>query len=293
MNRAKSCPLPYVLGIALLIGIPQASLIAGPLGQDPSTQGPPAKSSANQSNAAPGKPQLVSPAGRVLGSTIAFTWRNVSGATFYFLWVDARGANRIKSWYSAEQAGCLAAGSQTCSITVTADWDVGDGTWWIQAWSSDGYGPWSDPMNFMLNRIQNICGPENGNETYLLFPFVTNIAGFDTGIAIMNTGLDPLGTTGATGTCTAYYYGSPTVAAQTSTTIAPGSQMTFTLSAGGIPGSTSSAVGFQGYMIFRCRFPYAHGYAFVSDRNTPSMGSSSYLAQVLCSKRMPVEQLLQ
>jgi hypothetical protein len=52
-------------------------------------------------------------------------------------------------------------------------------------------------------------------------------------------------------------------------------------------------VALQGYMIAKCRFPYAHGYAFISDRNLPSLGSSSYLAQVLCSKRMPVEQLLQ
>jgi hypothetical protein len=294
MNGARNRTFLFVLGIMLLIGILPCSLVADPLDQDPPTQSPQANSGVNQSNAAPGKPTLVSPVGRVLGSTIAFTWRHVPGATFYYLWVEAKwipgGADRVQSWYTAEQAGCSAPGSLTCSVTVTAHWDVGDGKWWILAWNSDGYGPWSDPMSFTLNQIQNFCGSED--VTYLLFPFVSNKSGFETGIAIMNTGLDPLGTTGKTGTCTAYYYGSPSVAAQTSSSVPPGQHLSFTLTSG-IPGSNKPVLSFQGYMIIKCNFPYAHGFAFFSDRNTPSVGSSSYLAQVLCSKRMPVEQLLQ
>src|ERR1700733_4057910 len=41
----------------------------------------------------------------------------------------------------------------------------------------------------------------------LLFPFVTNIAGFDTGVAIANTSSDPYGTSAQTGTVTLNYYG--------------------------------------------------------------------------------------
>ena len=41
----------------------------------------------------------------------------------------------------------------------------------------------------------------------LLFPFVTNIAGFDTGVAIANTSADPFGTSPQTGTVTLNYYG--------------------------------------------------------------------------------------
>ena len=48
-------------------------------------------------------------------------------------------------------------------------------------------------------------------QTVLLFPYVSNESGFDTGIAIANTGVDPLGTFGAQGgspgTCTLNFYG--------------------------------------------------------------------------------------
>jgi hypothetical protein len=41
----------------------------------------------------------------------------------------------------------------------------------------------------------------------LLFPFVTNQAGFDTGVAIANTSVDPYGTASQTGVVNLYYYG--------------------------------------------------------------------------------------
>jgi hypothetical protein len=44
-------------------------------------------------------------------------------------------------------------------------------------------------------------------QTNLLFPFVTNQAGFDTGIAISNTSKDPFGTATQAGVCSLYYYG--------------------------------------------------------------------------------------
>ena len=47
--------------------------------------------------------------------------------------------------------------------------------------------------------------------TSLLFPFMTNQLGFDTGIAIANTSTDPYGSNAATpqsGTCTLNFYGS-------------------------------------------------------------------------------------
>jgi hypothetical protein len=44
----------------------------------------------------------------------------------------------------------------------------------------------------------------------LLFPFVTNQAGFDTGVAIANTSLDPFGTATQAGIVTLNYYGATT-----------------------------------------------------------------------------------
>jgi hypothetical protein len=100
--------------------------------------------------------------------------------------------------------------------------------------------------------------------TILLFPFVTNQVGFDTGLAISNTSTDPFGTTPQNGSCSANYYGAnaPPVGdfitgKSTPTTITTGTT--------GVTLASTVAPGFQGYMIATCTFQYAHGFAFVSD----------------------------
>jgi hypothetical protein len=109
--------------------------------------------------------------------------------------------------------------------------------------------------------------------TNLLFPFVTNQAGFDTGIAISNTSRDPFDSPNdrlQAGTCTLNYYGGttgggPAPAAQTSNAnVEAGGQLLFVLSSGGNLGITGTP-GFQGYIIAQCRFQFAHGFAFVTD----------------------------
>jgi hypothetical protein len=107
--------------------------------------------------------------------------------------------------------------------------------------------------------------------TNLLFPFVTNQAGFDTGIAVSNTSTDPFGTPQRqqSGACTVNYYGSsPGGAAppaqRTASPVASGSTMAFVISSGGSHGLTPTP-GFQGYLIVQCDFRYAHGFAFVTD----------------------------
>jgi len=109
--------------------------------------------------------------------------------------------------------------------------------------------------------------------TNLLFPFVTNQAGFDTGIAISNTSRDPFANQNTrlqAGTCTLNYYGGTTgggaaPAAQTSNAnVEAGAQLLFVLSSGGNLGIAATP-GFQGYIIAQCRFQYAHGFAFITD----------------------------
>lgn len=106
-------------------------------------------------------------------------------------------------------------------------------------------------------------------QTNLLYPFVSNQAGFDTGVVVSNTSADPYGTAPQQGPCMVYYYGATAgggaaPATQTSGTVNSGSQLVFTLSAGGNLGIAATP-GFQGYMIIRCNFQFAHGFAFVSD----------------------------
>jgi hypothetical protein len=96
--------------------------------------------------------------------------------------------------------------------------------------------------------------------TWLLFPFVSNQAGYDFGFSIANTTEDPpgLGTTNRSGTCTLNAYGDNAPASPfTSPAIAAGTTWETTASA--------AMPNFQGYVIARCAFPLAHGYGFLSD----------------------------
>jgi hypothetical protein len=108
--------------------------------------------------------------------------------------------------------------------------------------------------------------------TNLLYPFVTNIAGFDTGLAISNTSTDPFGTPAQQGPCTLNFYGSNAPAAVTTASIASGTTYT-TL-------ASSVSPNFQGYVIAVCNFQYAHGFAFVSDVGARNL-AMGYLALII------------
>jgi hypothetical protein len=123
-----------------------------------------------------------------------------------------------------------------------------------------------------------------GCATNILFPFVTNQAGFDTGIAISNTSMDPFGTTTQAGTCKINYYGETTgggaaPAAQTSGRVDPGKQLLFVLSSGGNLGMAATP-GFQGYIIAQCAFQYGHGFSYISDVGSSRI-AEAYLGLIL------------
>jgi hypothetical protein len=114
-------------------------------------------------------------------------------------------------------------------------------------------------------------------QTDLLFTFMTNQAGFDTGFEIANTSTDPFGTAAQNGTCTLNWYGTGPAAGTATTTpsIASGNYYVNLVS--------SAAAGFQGYMIAVCNFQYGHGFAFISDGyGQPGRGlSQGYLASII------------
>ena len=125
--------------------------------------------------------------------------------------------------------------------------------------------------------------------TTLLFPFVTNRFGFDTGIAVSNTSEDWKGTQKQRGVCMVHYIGNigepgtPRVPMdETSTIIEGGEQMTFTLSAGNPVWGLVGAPDFQGFLVIMCEFQWAHGYAFITDgaAGIPTL-AQGYLALVL------------
>ena len=88
--------------------------------------------------------------------------------------------------------------------------------------------------------------------TTLLFPFVFNQSGFDTGIAISNTSSE-------SGSCAINYHGAGGPDHHESPLIAGGGQLIFTLS------STVDTTGFQGYLVAVCDFRKAYGFALILD----------------------------
>jgi len=129
--------------------------------------------------------------------------------------------------------------------------------------------------------------------TTLLFPFVTNQSGFDTGLAISNTSEDwgLSGIDGQDGACEVHYIGTdtsdntPEVDVTTEDVLA-GEQLVWLLSAGGSHGVVG-APDFQGYILAACDFQYGHGYAFITDGfggGIPSL-AQGYLALIIPANR--------
>jgi len=126
----------------------------------------------------------------------------------------------------------------------------------------------------------------------LLFPFVSNVPGFNTGVAIANTSDDPFGTTPQTGTVTLWYYGTNVPAMSPVTTTAPiaaGQTLTFDLMGGNSGLGIAPATGFQGYIIAQTNFQYCHGFAFIS--NPQVTFAEGYLAISLDLPVVTVEPL--
>jgi hypothetical protein len=139
----------------------------------------------------------------------------------------------------------------------------------------------------------------------MLFPYITQAPGYDTGIAIANTTADPYGTTPQQGAIQFWYYGTLTNGGA-----APGTQCTNTASPGTCPGTTVVAggqvltytlyngsaqwgldnrgAGFTGYLIAQAQFQYCHAFAFIGGLGGgPAVNSSTnglsegYLALIL------------
>jgi len=122
--------------------------------------------------------------------------------------------------------------------------------------------------------------------TNLLFPWiVSNVAQFDTGIAIANTSVDPFSAIVANptppehGTCTitGFPKGEGTPIALTTGDISAGDTYTAVL-------STTVFNGFAGYIIARCNFQYGHGFAFITNNyatGMPPTVGQGYIALVI------------
>jgi hypothetical protein len=116
-------------------------------------------------------------------------------------------------------------------------------------------------------------------QTNLLFPYVSNQLGFDTGLALANTSIDPFGTPTETGSCNLNFYGTGPPYPNTGVPAPGGNQIggsvsTFLLS--------NVAPGFAGYIIAVCSYNFGHGFAYITDNLAQDNGLSiGYLAPIL------------
>jgi hypothetical protein len=118
----------------------------------------------------------------------------------------------------------------------------------------------------------NVC------RTVLLYPYVTNQAGFDTGLTVANTTADPFGTGAQAGACQLNYYGGTTAAPTTP----PAPTSTGVVASGTVWANTLSTIApaFQGYVFAICNFQFAHGFAFISDVGARNL-AMGYLALII------------
>jgi len=120
------------------------------------------------------------------------------------------------------------------------------------------------------------------NATTMLFPYVIDVGGFDTGIAVTNASTGAPNDTGAGGlgaasptsaTCTATFYGTgvPSTNPYSLGVVATGSVAVFDVG--------TVAPGFAGYVLVNCNFFEAHGYALISNGLGTGNGiAANYLA---------------
>ncbi len=166
-------------------------------------------------------------------------------------------------------------GSATIQVRLFPDLIPGDATLltdgpFVDFASGVSRPRFNDPLRPTPAATLIVSGP---CATNLLYPFVANVVGFDSGIAIANTSRDPFGpllsaaaaTLAQAGTCTvtgwpANGVGLPAVSF-TTRSIPAGDTFSTTLSSGDNPVFN----GFVGYIIARCNFQYGHGFAFIQD----------------------------
>jgi len=148
--------------------------------------------------------------------------------------------------------------------------------------SSDGVASASDS----IPRFSDVSTPRGAFDINLctcdlLFPFVTNQAGFDTGVALANTSLDPFGTGNQQGAVKIFYFGGTAGGGAapppfTTQTVPAGQELIFNLSSGGNFG-VPAVPGFSGYLITVANFQYCHAFAFISDVGAQKL-AEGYLA---------------
>ena len=152
-------------------------------------------------------------------------------------------------------------------VTVTFEWEIGAiGSGMV----TTSYHPASgDNARYVAGAAMDVVTVEEC-VTSLLFPFVTNVYGYETGIAITNTSSEA-------GTCMVEWAGSNAPADDGMVEVMAESTATF--------GVSAMAPGFQGYADITCDFRNGKGFAFISN-GFGSMGGATAAQGYLVSDEL-------
>jgi hypothetical protein len=212
-------------------------------------------------------------AGTFAATTLVPVTTTTGSATVYYNdTADTAGAIDTATILLYENVSSAAAVTSVSSSLVTASVGL--------VGVSTGYPQYAASTPATISPASTFVAPNQGLlsacSTTLLFPYITNLSGFDTGVSIANasTGVGT-GVTPSSGSCNVSFYGTaaPTTAYSTGTISTAGSA-TFAAS--------TVAPGFSGYAVATCGFLSAHGYAFVFTQGLGGL-AADYLAPVLAS----------
>ncbi len=112
----------------------------------------------------PAATTLISPSGGGTLNAPTYTWTMVSAATaWHYLWVNkSTGTPVIQASYGPSV--CVAT---TCSVTPAVPLPGDTYTWWVQTSNPAGYGPWSNPLTFLvpnaLPPLRHVIGDFDGD----------------------------------------------------------------------------------------------------------------------------------
>jgi hypothetical protein len=109
-----------------------------------------AATSFDVADSAPGKATLVEPF-TTSTATPVFKWNAVLGTGYYLLRVITLDNVPIDRWYQPSNAGCPT-GTGTCTASV-GSLSAGPMRWQVLTWNASGYGPWSDPRDFVVEMV--------------------------------------------------------------------------------------------------------------------------------------------
>jgi len=228
----------------------------------------------------------IGPSSGVVHGVFQLTPTNGSASALYHLTGAGNGGVEafIVPLYAVATTGATA--GATSSPTVMATF-VGNGSASYDQFSST-QNPSAVPASGSATALSVLAWPTTvggltvttgGGElttcaTTLLFPYILNAGGYDTGVALTNASA---GTSlSQDGTCSVMFYGTgaPSTNPYVTGPITAGTVGAFTVS--------SAASGFVGYAIATCNFQDAHGFAFITDGfGAPGRGlSQGYLAIV-------------